>query len=703
MNLVGYKKGKIAYVNLLDEYEQIRLFDYSDKFLHNYLGSRGFNAFFMYKFRNTVPQDALDPQNLLMVSAGLFAGTRFPSSGRTTVSVLKSPVTGLFGDGNLGGHFGPALRLAGIDALIIDGSADRPVYLWIHDQTIMVRGADDIWNCGVNTADAVFRHRHGENVKPLIIGPAGAQKVFCAVPICENRVPGGGGAGAVMGSKNLKAIVVDYEPHRYIGSARPDKFKEVSDEAENRIKRHPVFDTFSKYGTTSLVEVHSSLNYFPTRNFTSTAFSKWKHVSGKSFLAKWRKEDQEYDKKFEQNKEAIGCRNCPIVCSNPFKIEYETINCLGAKLGITSPDEIQYLNLVYLNDGGLDVIQATSIIAALMQMFEEGMSSYRINWGEEYEVRRFLFELYSSLSESKHQTPARFFRNGFLEGVREVYIGPNPGEKTYLDLMDRYYVNVKGMGLSGVVPSDKNKGVALAVATASRGGDHLRSLPTLATYASWYLGKKGFRKLLNIAKMPLRALSVMKGDAKFLVKDLYSTYVDVFGVPKQIVNTWKSLGFLLDQKQTKGWGHMIKFTQEMYALSDSISICRFITPWRFGIGPEVIGRAIHALTGQEIRWDQLLKIGARVNALEKWLSWTRYDNRPKDTLPPRFFQGIGSVNQVEFNAMLEEYYERCGYDENGKPKNRTLAALLQNSYERIDAEIAKTILRSRTRTYSRNR
>lgn len=688
-----YKKGKIVYIKLGDNV--IKKFDYSDKFLQSYLGGRGFNSILMYWSKHRIPPHAYHPDNLLLVSAGLLSGTEFPSSGRTTVSVLRSPVTQRFGDGNLGGHFGPALRQAGVDALIIDGKADYPAYIYITKDGIEVRSADRFWTCGIQTTDLMLRFTHGEDIKPLVIGQAGVNKVFSAVPACENRVPGGGGSGAVMGSKNLKGIVVDYDPSPgvVLPAKDPIEFCNSCDEATKKIENHPVFNTFSKYGTTSLVEIHSGMGYFPTRNWTSKAFTGWKKISGRAFEKFWKRKYPEYDKRLETIRDQLGCKNCPVVCSNPFKVEYETINCLGAKLGIDNPAVIQNLNTKHMNDAGLDVIQTTSIISALMEMYQDGVSDYKIEWGDDLEVDLFILELYTPrIDHSRARTPARHFRKGFLGGIPHVYNGSQPKDKvTWKSLMMRYYPNVKGMGLSGVVPSDKNKGVALAVATSSRGGDHLRSLPTLATYADWYLGKKGFRKFLQILQMPLEALDVMKGEASILVKDLYSTYTTLFGVPKPIVETWKSLGFLLNPQQLRGWGHMIKFTQEMYALTDAVGVCRFTSPWRFGIGPQLIAKACYFLTGLPVRWNQLLRVGERINAVEKELSW-QYDQHPMDSIPRRFIDDRNGLKGIDFETMKAEYYERCRYDVLGRPRPGTVYLIIQNTTERVDDDLHKTLL-----------
>jgi aldehyde:ferredoxin oxidoreductase len=751
--MTTYNKGKIVHVHLgMDGIDRVERYEYSNKFLGNYLGGRGFNTAFMFRFRNDIPQSAYDPDNLIFISSGLLSGTPFPSTGRTTVSVLKSPVTGFFGDGNLGGYFGPALRLAGIDCLIISGKANIPKYMHISPTGVpSTYDARKIWHYGTGATEVFIQDAHRNmgagnlsSLKVLSIGMAGAQQCFSSIVICENRAAGGGGTGAVFGSKNLKAIAVRY-PRKAVDKTAddPEQLQKIAEQAEEKIRAHPVFNTFKKYGTTSLVEIHSAIKYFPTKNFTQRTWKKWKNISGQELLKQWIAEDPKFEEGLEKlaEDEKLGCRNCPIVCSNPLKIEYETLNCLGSKIGIDELDKITTLNMVYMNDGGLDVIQTTSILSALMEMWAKGISDYKFEWGDYNHIQRFLSEFLSTkdliylnpadrkfgdklFEPAKYcSTIAPFFRKGFCQGMtaaidagaikinekklKLLYTGPI--NALYKDditpvipqvLHELFWVSVKGMTLSGVYPSEKNKGVALAVATSSRGADHLRSLPTLATYADWYMGtKKGFKRLLQVLGMPIRSLFMMKDEAKLLVGNLYKTYEDTFGVPHSIVNEWEESGFLLNKGQNKGWGSMIKFTQEMYAISDAVSICRFTSPWRFGIGPGFLVRAIAALTGLIYNVDALMEVGNRIYTLERELLH-HYNQAPLDNLSKRFFAGRGALTEQDFNELKADYYERCRYDVHGRPTRKLLHKLAAYSYGKEEDEIYEAVIRTRSRSGS---
>lgn len=723
---MGYKKGLIIYFSLNSSY--YGQYDYSDTFLQSYLGGRGFNSAILHKIverEGVVPKDVFSPENLLLISSGLFAGTEWPSAGRTTISILKSPVTQSFCDGNLGGHFGPALRLAGIDCLILDGKAEVPSYIYVDTRgSCKLIECREQWLFDTYGMDSYLKKKHGQNVKCLVIGPAGARCVFSAVAMCENRTAGGGGIGAVLGGKKIKAIVVEYDSKQNKEASRSLSYVARCDEAKTHLETHPVYKTFRKYGTTSLVTIHSALNYFPAKNWLFSKWKSWKAISGEAVYKRSKKRIPKYVEYLEEleEKEQLGCRNCPIVCSNEDKIEYETLNCLGPKIGICSLEDILTLNYIYMNGYGLDVIQTTSVISALMEMSEKGIIDYDLPWGDVKRIRAFLDNF---IYNQKFSGVGGYFRKGFEKGLKSLIAASiitinYPKLVSDLDittkkltvllrkttiqrlLTDTYFVGTKGMGMSGVFPNKEHKLVALAVATSSRGADHLRSLPTLATYADWYAKTlkgvaRSWKKYLKLFSMPVRAFSTMKGDASIITSpDLYDSYETLFGVPRPIVLEWKELGFLEDPSIIEGCGEMVKFTQHIYAVSDAVSICRFTSPWRFGIGPEKIGGGIHALTGYLFTWEMVMDVGRRIYTLERDLLY-RYGTEVKDDLNPRFFKGAKSLSLSDFNKLKGDYYRRCEYDRLGRPFSDSVDMLSEGTWDEKDEYFLEAILYQRKR------
>jgi len=673
---------------------KVKAWDPSRHFIETWIGGRGFNSRILYCFKDDIPATWDDPSNVIVISPGRLCGTSFPSSGRTTISVLKSPVSDLFSDGNFGGHFGPALRVADIDSLVITGKLEQPGYMHItkYGRIKFYNLPEKAMSWGYHATKGFLESAH-KNAKVLAIGHGGGRGCFSAVVNCDDRVAGGGGSGAVMGAKNLKAIVVDYELDSEVPVKHAANMKFIADDAEQHIKNHPVYDTFKTYGTTSLVEIHSGLKYFPTFNWMKNTFRRWKDINGQSYLKYELELDENHlSKQDELSKEGkLGCRNCPIVCSNQNKIEYETLNCLGSKIGISDLRTIVMLNTVYFNDAGLDVIETTSIISTLMELSERGIIDKEIKWGDVDFVVNFLREFLSDadLESNRNVTLGACFKRGFVEGLQVaeefglLYIDWF-AELSYEDIYDKYYVQSKGKALSGVFPNEANKGVALALATSSRGADHLRSLPTLATYASWYMGKGGFKKLLKLMTVPLRSANLMKSDVKFLVGDLWKTYETVFDVPRSILYQWKRQGFLLDKRINKGWGSMIKFTQSLYAMSDSLGTCRFTSPWRFGIGPSFWKRALRTIgitnhVGNELDELKLLQIGHNINCLEKDLLY-HYGITIIDQVPRKFFKGRGALKRETFEEIYADYCTECGFTPDGRPKSLFMEGMLTGDY-----------------------
>ena len=697
------------------------------------LGGRGLNSAILYSLRNDIPAHWENPKNVVIIGAGPFAGSKFPSSGRTTISVLRSPVTNFWSDGNLGGYFGAALRRAGIAALVLVGKMSAPHVISINKRGLVRMhkiSEERFYRLGVTACESWVENTiWGKNSKysnvSLSIGTAGARKVFCAVPVSAERTAGGGGTGAVLGSKMIKSITIEYDPEgdsiEFQSDALESQFEKAASEAEEKIKNHPVFDMFSKYGTTSLIEIHSALDYLPVDNWEKNNDERWPEVSGQTLIKKneefhGKRLGMDYDKyeKKLADEHKLGCSNCPILCSNVGKIEYETLNCLGPKIGIFDLGFITTTNMVLMNDAGIDVIQSTSIIAALMNMWQDGVSLYEFNWGDKEEVFKFLEELSTNRPDGhKYETFAPYFVNGFYHGLvelikkyneaffdklalgaaledDEVLLGRWADAKSVEDyaslIFDYYYVHSKGYGLSWVYINDKNKGVALAAATSTRGADHLRSLPTLATYADWYIGKSSWKswipRIWKILRTPWKAASLMQAERKNLLGDLYETYKTTFGVPAPIADAWQESGFLHDTEQTEGWGLMLKFCQEMYAVSDALGTCKFTSSWRFGVGVEMLSYAL-TLTGQPYYdWEKLLRVGERITALERQLRFFYSGQSYVDDIPQKFYNKNikGCITRDRMDALLVDYYKTCGYNIGGRVTREKMNQLFNTTF-----------------------
>ncbi|MEN6572244.1 MAG: aldehyde ferredoxin oxidoreductase family protein [Anaerolineaceae bacterium] len=322
--------------------------------------------------------DPLSPANKLIFAPGPLSGTMAPSMGRYDV-VCKAPLTNLIAASNSGGSFGPELKFAGYDMVILEGAAKKPAYLWIKDDAVELRDASAVWGMNVPDTTDALRAVTDEDAKVACIGPAGEKKVLFASIMNEmGRAAGRSGVGAVMGSKMLKAIVV--VGTKPVTVADPDAFEKAVMVAREKISTHPVGGTGLRvYGTDVLVNILNSVGSLPTRNFHDGYFANADKFGGESLTAKYLTRPR-------------GCFSCIISCGRATKVtnpkfagegegpEYESAWCFGSDCGIDDMDAITKANYI-CNDLGLDTITMGSTIACAMDLYESGHISLKDTGG----------------------------------------------------------------------------------------------------------------------------------------------------------------------------------------------------------------------------------------------------------------------------------------------------------------------------------
>jgi aldehyde:ferredoxin oxidoreductase len=334
-----------------------------------YIGARGLGDK-LYIDEVDPKVDPLSPDNKIVFAPGPFSGTFAPSGGRYHV-VTKGPLTDAIAGSNSGGSFGPELHYAGYDALIVEGKAAGPVYLWINDDVVEIRDASHIWGQWVpDTTDSIRAETDAE-AKVACIGPAGEKQVLFAAIMNEmNRAAGRSGVGAVMGSKNLKAIaVVGTKP---IKVADPKAFKDAVLVGRKLVKEHPVGGAGLKaYGTDVLVNILNQIGALPAYNFHDGYFPAADKVGGESLTANVLVRPK-------------GCFSCVISCGRVSKVknpkyagegegpEYESAWSMGPDCGIDNLEAITKCNYL-CNEMGMDPITLGSTIACAMDMFEAGI------------------------------------------------------------------------------------------------------------------------------------------------------------------------------------------------------------------------------------------------------------------------------------------------------------------------------------------
>ncbi|WP_029009229.1 aldehyde ferredoxin oxidoreductase family protein [Azospirillum halopraeferens] len=334
-----------------------------------FIGARGLGTKIMYdEVDPTV--DPLSPANKLIFAAGPLTGTFAPSMGRFDV-VTKGPLTGAIAASNSGGAWGPELKYAGYDLLIVEGRAAKPVYLWIEDDAVAIRDAAHLWGKDVPETTERLNEETAADAKVACIGPAGERMALIASIMNDmQRAAGRSGVGAVMGSKNLKAVVV-----RGTGAvtvADREAFVGAVTRAATKIKEHPVGGTGLRlYGTNVLVNILNSVGGLPTGNFQEARFETADKVGGESLAA-------------HQLQRPKGCFACIISCGRATKVtnpkykgrgegpEYETAWGFGPDCRIDDLDAVTKANYL-CNEYGMDTISMGGTIACAMELFSRGL------------------------------------------------------------------------------------------------------------------------------------------------------------------------------------------------------------------------------------------------------------------------------------------------------------------------------------------
>ena len=424
----------------------------------DFMGGKGFGAKILYD-QLSAGCDPLSADNILVFATGPLTGTFAPSSGRFEVCT-KSPATGLWLDSNCGGYFGPELKYAGYDIVIIRGKAAKPVILVIDDDTIELKPAGDLWGADAITTHHRIKASFGREFKVACIGPAGENGVLFAGIISEYRALGRGGAGAVMGSKNLKAIAV--QGSGSIPLFDSDNFMKVCREAFNELANNP--DTGGgrqKYGTNVILSLMDEVGLHPVRNFQKGKFAGADSVSENTVEAH-----------YVRNK---ACFGCPIYCSKIAEVkegkyrgsftegpEYENVWSFGANcenIDVGAIIQAEYLCDYY----GLDGITTGNVVGFLMECTEKGLLQeseigFPMSFGNDESIINAIHLI------GKSEGPGKLWGRGVKKLAEQI--------EGAQDLA----MHVKGLELPAYDPRGSS-GMALAYATSDRGGCHLRSWP----------------------------------------------------------------------------------------------------------------------------------------------------------------------------------------------------------------------------------
>lgn len=449
--MYGYT-GKIARINLSTG--DIKTETLDKELAKLYVGGRGL-ATKMFSEEVDAKVDALSPENKLFIATGPLSGTPTPTGGRY-MAITKSPLTGTIASSNSGGRWGAELKFAGFDMIILEGKSEKPVYINIVDDKIEIKDATNLWGKMTSETTEMLLEAEGEKTKVLNIGPGGEKlSKIAAIMNDYDRAAGRSGVGAVMGSKNLKAITVK-------GSSKPEvadkeKLKEVVKRSTAKIRENGVTGTgLPTYGTAVLVNIVNESGVYPANNFQMSTFAGAEETSGETLAEKYLIKN-------------TGCFGCPIACGRHCKVdegiesggpEYETLWGFSADCGVNDLGSVIKANY-WCNEVGLDTISASATLAAAMELYEKG-------YIKEDELDGLSLEFGNAEAVIEWTK-----RMGLREGL-----GDKMAEGSYR-MADMYghpelSMSVKKQELPAYDPR-AIQGQGLAYATSNRGGCHVRA------------------------------------------------------------------------------------------------------------------------------------------------------------------------------------------------------------------------------------
>jgi aldehyde:ferredoxin oxidoreductase len=612
--------GRVLRIDLSDRKFSTEALDKEDAV--NFLGGRGLNSRRLFEEVES-GIDPLGEENKLMIATGPLVGTMFPTASRFNVSA-KSPLTGILGDSNAGGHFASEMKFAGYDQIIIEGRSSEPVYIHIQDYDVELRNASNIVGKNVYKTDAFIKKDVGDSyVQTLIAGPAAEKGVkFAGLFANLVRAASRTGMGTVLASKGVKAIAVRGKGN--VSVAYPLAFEELVLKLEEEIRNHEQYPGRRLMGTTRILMMANEAGFLPTRNYTSGVFEYAEEVSGEKLAA-------------EYNVKSRGCFACTIPCSRVFVVkegewaglcgegpEYESLGSFSSRIGNKDINLALKANDL-CNKLGLDALTTAGAIAWAMELWEKDLLSgeetngLQLNWGNKETI----------LTLIKQIAERRGFGEVLADGTHKA------AEK--LGKGTEYAMHVKGMDLIMADPRGV-KGFGLGYSVSSRGGDHLRSEPFIELSDDPNIGKEKF----GVAESTLR---------------------------------------LAD----KGKGKLVAYFENWNAVIDSLEVCKNIMQNMELLDFERASKALLVSTGLKLTSEEVRLVGERIINIERAFLVREGVTRKDDYLPKRFIEevlqeGKSKGTSVNMKTMLDEYYLERGWDINTGIPLRSVLEKLELKY-----------------------
>jgi aldehyde:ferredoxin oxidoreductase len=569
------------------------------------IGGRGLNSLRLHRELDR-SLDPLSPDSLLLLAVGPLTGSLLTASAYFTISG-RSPLTGILGDSAAGGHFGPELKAAGWDQLVITGRAERPCWLLLADERAELRDAGRLWGLDTwQTARAIKAELGDPAVQVAAIGPAGENLVkFASVASSGSRMSGRTGMGALFGSKNLKAVAV-----RGTGGVRPadpEAYQALCRQIDGRILAHPELEKRRALGTTMLMSALNGIGILPTDHFQKGVCSYLERVSGERLAERYKVKNK-------------SCFNCNVHCSRYFLTpsaegegpEFETLCTYTSRLG---NDDLEFaLRMTnWLNRMGMDSVSSGETIGWAMECVQRGLltaahlDGLEFTWGNKATIERIL------------QMIVR--REGiggeFAEGTR--HLARRFGRGT-----EEYAFQVKGLDIICGDPRGI-KAYGLTYAIASRGGDHLRAEPFFELTGRYEEAERryGTRDAADRLSENGKAALVVYSERLALLVDC--------------LTMCKNIGLCMD---------ILDFDTAARLLSAATGL-----PFT----PERVDEALQGV----LAGDRLLNLDFGLDPAE--------DTLPRRFVEEALAEGPTRGCTVDIRRMVREYYRLKGWDERGRP------------------------------------
>jgi aldehyde:ferredoxin oxidoreductase len=610
--------GKILEIDLTTR--NFKFSPFPGDLMWKHLGGRGFNVQFLHA---NLPADIdpLGPDNILMFSCGLLTGTAAPTSSRLHVNA-RSPLTGLLGSSNVGGGFGTVLRSCGIQSLIFRGKSSEPVYLWVDGDTIEIRSAKSMWGLDTWETDKLLKKKLGsEKLRIMTIGP-GAENgaLFGCIMTDRDHAAGRTGMGTVMGSKNLKAIVVKGQKSKKIFHS-----SENGSEAIKRylwqMKNSPHYKEMSTHGGAGYVKWADDTGILATRNFRENTFEFAEQIDGKNLKNKITA--------------SHGCFRCPVRCKADLEFkdgrfkgqkgvrpEFEPMLALGARCGLSDLDTLVYLDNL-CSRLGIDSISTGSVIAFAMDLFDrkiltlEDTGGLNLDWGNGQSMEILIRQIAAA------EGLGAILSQGVRRAARII------GRRA-----EDYAPHVKGLEMAGYHP-DNIMGTALGYAVATRGADFNDVYATMEY--QWIPEEE----------------------------------TEAFGAPQAA-----------DLNSIHGKAELVRRAMIVGNVLDCLGLCK-IPALCLICSYDLVAEAelTAALTDTPVAVADLFTAGERTVSLERLLNLRNGASEADDRLPDMFFEKDYNTGQQPskpqqwMEPMKQKFYHIMGWDEKGRPTAEKLAEL----------------------------